>query len=135
MNADCAFTSISMTPKMPGGRASKDDFQISGTNHGMEEENINVEGISADDAGDSKAQDTPMADARHFQLGSKLSGEMRSRNNPGIVQEDDDGFDVGLADNTHMDGNAPYHLDDNAIDPTFPDSMGLTTRQCLRRTQ
>ena len=44
---------------------------------------------------------------------------MRFANNPGIVQEDGGGFDVGLADDTLADGNAPYNLDDNPIDPTF----------------
>ena len=66
-----------------------------------------------------------MADARHFQSGSKLSGEMRFENNPGIVRKDDDGFDDGLDDDTLMDGKAPYNLDDNTIDPTFPDIMGF----------
>ena len=66
-----------------------------------------------------------MADARPFQPGSKLSGEMRFENNPGIVQEDDDGFDAGLADDTLMDGNAPYNLDDSTIDLTFPEIMGF----------
>ena len=91
----------------------------------MEEDQINVEGLSADDARDSKAPDTPMADARHFQPGSKLSGEMRFENDTGIVQEDGDGFAAGLAGDTLMDGNAPYNLDDNTIDPTFPDIMGF----------
>ena len=77
----------------------------------MEEEKNTFESVSADDAGDSKATDTPMADARHFHTGSKLSGEMRFENNPGIVQEDDDGVDAGLADDTVMDNNAPCNLD------------------------
>jgi hypothetical protein len=72
----------------------------------MEEEKVNVEGVRADDVGDSNAPDTPMADDRHFQPGSKLSGDMQFEHNPGIVPEDDDGFDVGLADDTLMDGFA-----------------------------
>ena len=99
----------------------------------MEEEEINVEGVSAqrsghemaDGAGDSTAPGTPMADARHFLTGSKLSGEMRLENNPGIVPEGDDGFDVGLADDTLVNGNAPYNLDGNTIYPTFPHIIGF----------
>ena len=91
----------------------------------MEEEKISVEGVCADDAGEYKAPGTPMADARHFQPGSKLYGEMRFANNSGIVRENDDGFDAGLADDTLMDGPAPYNLDDNPTDPTFPDIMGF----------
>ena len=66
-----------------------------------------------------------MADARHFQPVSNISGEMQFENNPGIVQEDDDGFDAGLADDTLMDGNAPYSLDDNTIGPKCPHIMGF----------
>ena len=95
----------------------------------MEEEEINVEGVSAHDAGTSKAPETPMANARHVQRGSKLSGEMRFENNKGIVQEDDDAFDAGLANDTLMDGDAPYNLDDHPIDPTFPDIMGLDDKE------
>ena len=50
---------------------------------------------------------------------------MRFENTPGIVQEDDDGFDAGLPNDTLMDGGAPYNLDDDTIDPTFPDIMGF----------
>ena len=92
----------------------------------MEEEKINVEGVSADVAGGSKAPETPMANARHFRPGPKRSGDEQFENNPGIVRQDDDGFDAGL-ETIHSCGDAPYNLDDRpaAIDPGFPDIMGF----------
>ena len=92
---------------------------------GMEEENVNVEGVRAGDVGNSKAPDTPMADDRHFQPGPELSSDMQFENSSGIVPEDDDGFDAGLADDTLMDGGSPYNLEEDIIDPTFPDIMGF----------
>ena len=50
---------------------------------------------------------------------------MRFEDSPGIVQDDDDGFDAGPADDTLMDCDAPYNLDDSTIDPTFQHIMGF----------
>ena len=73
----------------------------------MGEKNIDVDGVSADGATTSKAPETPMADARHVQPGSKHSDEMQFENDQGIARQDGDGFDVGLADDTFMDGGQP----------------------------
>ena len=66
---------------------------------------INAERVSANAAGGSKAPETQMADARNFQPGSKLSGEMQFEHKPSILGENDEGFDAGPADDTLMDGD------------------------------
>ena len=85
MDVDCTSTSISLSNDAKWTSVER-RFPDLWTHHGMEEENVNVGGVSADNARVSKAPEKPMADARNFQPGFKLSGDMHFENNPGTVR-------------------------------------------------